>query len=269
MNDPHVVALVYRIEHGKSIDFNKAEPFCRDEQGFRLSVTDAKARFEMHDHFPTIAAADEALTEYRRAWEFDAQLKRGPDSFHLVLDREKSELVDRKPTPGRVGIHGSGGSAGTFSATLCLGPSAYPELPSGITLNPDVETMHGRYMGYRKGREPLASMANFCLTVLEGSTGKKISKRQAAAQERGIAKHVLNKIGELADTKGGKEARKGKGVGEDFSAAERRFLEHSVKVIIRRMAESPASSGTLPMISMSDLPPLDNDSDSKPKTKEQ
>lgn len=177
MNDPHVVALVYRIEHGKSIDFNKAEPFCRDEQGFRLSVADAKARFEMHDHFPTIEAADEALTEYRRAWEFDAQLKRGPDSFHLVLDHGKSELIDRKPTPDRVGIHGIVSSAVSGSVTLRLEPSAYPEPPSDITLSPDVETVHGRYMDYRKGREPLASMTNFCLTVLEVRLERKTNAR--------------------------------------------------------------------------------------------
>ena len=26
MNDPHVVALIYRVEHGNSVDYDKADP---------------------------------------------------------------------------------------------------------------------------------------------------------------------------------------------------------------------------------------------------
>ena len=143
----------------------------------------------------------------------------------------------------------------------------YSKPPSNITLTPDVEKMYRRYMRYREGREPLANMANFCLTFLEHSAGKKKSKRQAAAAKYSITKRVLDKIGELADAKGGEEARKWKGVGEDFSTAERRFLEHAVKAIIRRMAEVPLLGDTLSMIAMSDLPSLDNNSDSESKTK--
>lgn len=77
----------------------------------------------------------------------------------------------------------------------------------------------------------------------------------------------MNEIGELADSKGGKEARKGKGVGKDFSAAEHQFLEHAVKAMIRRMAESLLSEGTHSKITMSDLPTLDSDTDCEPKTK--
>ena len=48
MNDPHVVMLVYRIQHDDFIDYRDAEPFCQDEQGFRLSVAkgEGEARFE-------------------------------------------------------------------------------------------------------------------------------------------------------------------------------------------------------------------------------
>ncbi|MXY14381.1 MAG: hypothetical protein F4Y53_01630 [Proteobacteria bacterium] len=263
MNDPHVVALVYKIEHDDFIDYKKAKSFYRDEKAFRLEVADEIARFEMHRHFPTIEEADKALTEYRRAWEFHAQLERGPDTFHLTLDRGKSELIDRKSTSGCKSLNMSA-SIGGFSVSMNLRvqPQVYPEPPSNITLNPDVETMYNRYMGYRKGRELLPSMANFCLTVLEDSVGAKNSKRKVAAKKYGIAKRVLNEIGKLTDSKGGKEARKGKGIGKDFSTAERRFLEHAVNVIIHRMAENPSSDGVLSVISMSDMPSLEDNSDS-------
>ena len=259
MNDPHVVALVYRIEHGESVSYTKATKFCRDEPGFRLTIADANARFELHDHFPSIEAADEALTEFRRAWEFDAQLRRGPDTFRLVLDRESSEITDRNPTPGHVRIEGKGIGifVGAGPVRLCVEPPAYPEPPSDIVLTPDVETMFGRYMGYRRGREPLASMASFCLTVLEASTGERNNRRPAAAKAYNIHLRVLEKIGDLSANRGGAEARKADGVATEFSSQERRFLEQAVKAVIRRMAENArSSSGQLPVISLSDLPPL-------------
>ena len=253
MSEPHVVALVYRIEHGESIGYKKAEPFCRDEQGFRLSVADAKVRFEMRDHFPTIEAADEAITEYRRAWEFDAQLERGPDTFRLVLDREDSEIIDRDPTPGHVRIEERIGIAD--SVELLVEPGSFPEPPSDIAPTPDVDTMYGRYMSYRKGHEPLASMASFCLTVLEAATGERKGRRDAAAKTYNIEREIVRKIAELSANRGGTEARKADGVETDFNSQECHFLEQAVKTVIRRMAEKAHSSGKqLPMISLSDMP---------------
>ena len=209
MNDPHVVALVYRIEHNDSVDYSKAEPFCRDEQGFRLSVAEGSARFELNDHYPTVAAAHEAIADYRRAWEFDAQLKRGPGSFRLILDRGKSELVDRKPTPGIASVRLSL-TAGTpiVSVSAQVQLPTYPEPPSDIALSPDIETMHQRFMGYRNGREPLAGMARFCLTVIESATGERRNKRVAAARIYGIDKRILDRIGDLSAYRGGAESTK-------------------------------------------------------------
>ena len=56
----------------------------------------------MRDRFPAIEKEDEVLTDYRRAGEFDAQIKRGLNTFRLVLDRENSEIIARHPIPGRV-----------------------------------------------------------------------------------------------------------------------------------------------------------------------
>lgn len=256
MNDPHVVALVYRIEHGEAISYAKAAKFCQDEREFRLSITDAKARFEMHGHFPTVESADEALKDYRRAWEFDAQLERGPDTFRLVLDRESSEIVDRNPTPGGVSLHDI--IAVTDAVKLVAEPLTYPEPPSDIALTPDIETMYHRYMDYRMGREPLAGMASFCLTVLEAAAGAQTRRRATAAKMFNIDIRILSKVGELSANRGGTKARKADGVTTEFNSQECQFLEKAVKVVIRRMAEQQSSGKQLPMISMSDLPSLWN-----------
>ena len=260
MNDPHVVALVYRIEHDESIDYARAATLCHDDPRFQLRVEDGKARFQMRAHFPTITEADEALAEFRRTWEFSAQLKHGPGSFRLVLDRGACEIVDRNPTPNHIGIEGKGvavlGAVGPVKLTA--GPPAYPDPPSDIALTPDVETMHNHYMRYRRGEELLGSMAYFCLTKLEASAGGKTGRRPRAAEMYRIDEQVLRKIGDLTANKGGAEARKAEGVAKEFSSQERKFLQQAMKAIIRRMAQRAHSpKNQLEQISMSDLPALE------------
>ena len=144
MNDPHVVALHYRIDHGDAIDYSEAEPLDREESRFRLRVEDQKVKLELKEHFATEKQAREALAKYIRVWEFDATLKYGnSDSFRLVF--EKAEIVDRNPTPGEVRLSAMVVIAGTGSATLTTVVRNYPSPPSDIALNPDAETMHQRY----------------------------------------------------------------------------------------------------------------------------
>ena len=258
MNDPHVVALIYRVEHGDSIDYSKAKPLVVDEPGFRLSVADRRARFEFKEHYATAEQARAAIADYIRVWEFDATLKRGnPDSFGLRF--EKPEIIDRNPTPGAVRLSSSFvGVAVTGSAKLTVSTPNYPSPPSDVAIDPDAETMHGRYMGYRQKREPLPGMAYFCLTVLEAGAGS----RKAAANKYGIDFSVLAKIGDLTANRGGAQARKAGGVATDLSGQEQRFLNQAVKAIVRRVAErAHAPTGALPTISLSDLPSLADPAD--------
>ena len=137
MNDPHVVALNYRIDHGDTIDYSRAEPLDREEPGFRLTVEDGKVRFELKEHYATEEQAREAVAEYIRVWEFDATLEYGSsDSFRLAFDNP--EIVDRKPTPGQIDVvaRGVAGFA-SLAVSVQTQPPAYPEPPSDIALNPD------------------------------------------------------------------------------------------------------------------------------------
>lgn len=249
MNDPHVVALIYGIEHGASVDYEEAEPFVREEPAFRLEVKDKKARFELKDHYAEESAARESIEEYIRVWEFDACLNNGPDSFKLRFN--KSEIEDRNPTPGEVSLYGSATvSIQTSSLTLTCRLPAYPLPPSDLVIGPNVQTMYDRYMNYLQGREPLSGMAFFCLTVLENSAGG----REAVARKYQIAKRVLREIGYLCSEKGGPEARKAEGVAKELTEEERRFLDRTIKKIIRRVAEKTCSpTAKLDKISLSDL----------------
>ena len=249
MNDPHVVALIYDIEHGASVDYEEAEPFIREEPAFRLEVKDKKARFELKDHYAEEAAARGSIKEYIRVWEFDACLNNGSDSFRLRFD--KAEIKDRNPTPGQVSLYASSMFSDLVSSvTLTRQLTTYPLPPSGLAIDPDVQTMHDRYMNYRRGLEPLSGMAFFCLTVLENSAGG----RKAAARKYQIEKKVLEKIGYLCSEKGGSEARKAGGVTKELTQEERRFLNQAIKKIIRRVAERTCSpTAELDKIALFDL----------------
>ena len=215
MNDPHVVALNYVIAHGDSIDYSEAEPLCRDEPGFRLTVEDRKARFAFKEHHAPEEQAKEAVAEYIRVRQFDAALTYGsPDAFRLEF--EKAEIIDRNPTPGEVRLSGKlmvKAPLGTARLTTVV--RQYPSPPSDITLGPDAETMHQRYMGYRGKHEPLQSMAYFCLSMLEDPAPQSSSeerriraKRKAAAEKFDIDVSVLAEIGHLSTARGGAEARR-------------------------------------------------------------
>lgn len=243
MNDPHVVALIYKIVHGSSVCYDNAEPAEYEEKEFSVKVADGEVRFEMKKHYATKKKAQEACDEYIRAWEMNAGLEMGPDAFRLKF--EKPEIIDRKPTPGvrdlRINI--SGGEA-TIKAHLTVLRSHYPSPPSEMKITPDVQSMYDRFMGYRSGKEPLASMAYFCLTVLEESvrTHKKGTQRVSrtrkdAAECYGIPLCDLKKIGELSSERGGADARKAGGRDTEFTSKETRFLKKMVKKMIRRAAK--------------------------------
>ena len=257
MNDPHVVALLYRVEHHESVEYSKAKPLVHDESAFRLEVKDSQARFEFKEHYANKQDAQNAIEYYIRNWEFNACLEKGPDSFRLVF--EESEIEDRNPTPGVINLSCDSTLPDfTGSVKLTIGFSNYPAPPSGVNYNdPDVQTMHQRFMGYRQQNEPLASMAYFCLTVLENTMGQNYKPRKAAAQKYQIDEAVLNNIGDLSSEKGGQAARKAVGVDKEFTNEERVFLEKAIERIILRTAEKAHSpDNDLPMITMSDLPAI-------------
>ena len=131
MNDPHVAALLYHVEHGESVSYEEAEPLvCDKSPAFRLAVKDKQVRFELKEHHATEENAREAIEEYIRAWEFHACLENGPDSFRLKF--RKAEIVDRNPTPGVLHIRGSlTGEASKISGKLVLGFRNFPSPPVG------------------------------------------------------------------------------------------------------------------------------------------
>ena len=255
MNDPHVVALWYRVEHSDSVDYGKAQPFDRDETGFCIKIANKQVCFEFKDHYASEDAGRKAIEDYIRSWEFDAGLQGGPNYFKLKFVH--AQIEDRNPPPPMPGVVVLRGQplrvdVTLSKATLKVLPPCYPPPPSGLKIIPDVQTLYDRYMGYLQRREPLTTMAYFCLTILELSKG-----RARAAEMYGIELGVLDKIGHLSSEKGGQQARKASGKDNDLTAQDCRFLKEAIKAVIRRAAEKAHDpDGDLPEISLSNLPPV-------------
>ena len=258
MNDPHVVALNYKIEHHSSVDYDKACPLDHSEDDFEIHVEGNNVCFAMKRHYATQSEALESVEGYIRAWEHLAALQYGPNEFKLIFDG--AEIEDRDPTPGVVyasakPIH--------VDATVSepvghVSRGEYPRPPSTrMEFSPDVELMFDRYVRYRARREYLTGMANFCLTVLYNSVPGEKSRRKEAAKKYGIESKVLGEISGLCANKGGAEARKAEGIDQDLSTQERQFLEEAVKAIIQRAAEVAADpNGSRDTIQLSDFPGL-------------
>ena len=248
MNDPHVAALIYKIEHGPSVDYRKAESIDHEEAEFRVKIANEEVRFEFKEHYATEDAARKAIEDYIRVWEFGAGLENGPSCFKLKFDQ--SQIEDRNPTPGAVSI----GTPIRFSftvsePTVTLSPACYPPPPSGLKITPDVQLMYDRYMDYLQGRKGLLDIAYFCWTVVKDNP----------ATKKDFSKEVRNTISRLAGGGGGpKHARKKEGIDkEPLTDQARHFLIEAIKAIIRRVAErAHAPDSDLPKISLSDLPPV-------------
>ena len=248
MNDPHVTALIYKIEHGPSVDYSKAEPTDHEETGFNVKIENEQVRFEFKKHYAMEKAARKAIEGYIRSWEFTAGLQGGPNYFKLKFDHAQ---VDRKPTPGVVTFSGRPLRLGLElgKATLIVYPPCYPPPPSGLKITPDVQLMYDRYMDYLQGRKGLLDIAYFCWTVVKDNP----------ATKKDFSKEVRNTISRLAGGGGGpKHARKKEGIDkEPLTDQARHFLIEAIKAIIRRVAErAHAPDSDLPKISLSDLPPV-------------
>ena len=265
MNDPHVVALLYSVEHDASVDYSEAQPLDCDHERFRIGVRDKQVRLELKEHYATEDAARNAVERYIRAWELEAGLCGQPGRFNLRFQR--AEIVDRNPpppTPGLIEMHLSDSLTIRDDLRVTVSVLRYPPPPSELRLdpdNPDVSTMYQRYKGYLEDREPLASMAYFCLTVLEYRF-KGGTRKEAASWYR-ISRGVLDKIAKLTTQKGGQSARKAAGIDKELTGPERRFLEEAVRKIILRAAEVAQDPDQhLPKITLSDLPRFPPDAES-------
>ena len=256
MNDPCIQTLHYSVGHAEDVDYDKAHPLIHNTPNFTVRIEDGRCEVTMKTHCATVAAAQAEVEPFLRAWELTAALQFRPGDFELAYER--ATIIDRNPTPAAdinaVAVMKIANVSLSATLSAHVGRSKYPDPPPpGLARDAAVELMFERFRRYRARGTTLADMANFCLTTLELTA----EGRNGAAQRFMIARTVLNKLGDLAASKGGSEARKAKGAKAEFTAAEREWLEEATKRLILRAAEVVGNpSACLSQITMAHLPPL-------------
>lgn len=259
MNDPHVESLHYMLETLETMQFNNPPPLDGYEPDFKYRLEDGKLTVMMKSHFPTEVAARNCVEPFLRSWELELAVRKSVRE--MTFKYERPTLVDRNPPkPGEGAIVALVGTARMkitcHPVTATMTYRNYPEPPTRFKASPDVETLWARYQMYKEGREPILSMANACLTLVEGSTHSN-SSRKAAAVQYAIDFAVLDQIGKWAGTRGdATEARK---LGASatlipLTSKERGWLDRAVRVLIGRKAEFDAEpAAPLKLITMTDV----------------
>ena len=265
MNDPHVTALHYRVEHDDSVVYDNAVPLDYEDDHVEVHLEKRQLTLRPKEHYASAKEARESLEWFIRHWEFEAAVDAGTRQFELkYMD---ADICDRNPTPPPPGVVDLSMSARAghpkVSLKLRVGKAKYPSPPTRCELdssNPTALAMLSRLDRYHQGRETLAAMSYFCLTAMGdsvpgtiGSTGT----RKAVRDYYQISVDLQRKVSALSSEKGGNEARKAEGLQQEFTNEEKKFLLMSVQALTRRVAERAANpDANLEMISVVDMPRL-------------
>ena len=233
MNDPHVVALFYDIEHGDSVSYEKAKSFVHDEPAFRVRVKNKKVCFKLKEHYATESEARQSIDKYIRVWELDAGLKRSPDFFKLKFARAK--IVDRNPTSGKKSVSATPVrlKITTSVSAVTIAPPDYPSPPADLSIDPDVQSIYDR--SHALCVEATSRCQVWHFSVLPFLRIRKWRELKVNSKKTKNVKRLLNTMtlkrkslswsGQLSSTKvGSLEARKREGANDDLTAQERSFL---------------------------------------------
>jgi hypothetical protein len=270
MRQPHVDTLVYNVTSDEGIKYVDSAPIDITQDTWTGHVENGVLMCHMTRHFDSVTGARKDVDVYLRAWEIVASLEHGLD--HIKLKYSGADVIDlAPPLPGDsnitvVPMPASIDITARLGVILltngnCLLP------PTGFVASPNVETLWHRYEGFRRGSEPLLSMAYFCLTYIENTYGSPSAhsgraKRVAAGHTLNVSPTILDKLGDLTALGDAVTARKIQppGRSRSLTKAETHWVEDAIKKLIRRTGEydySQMNQGTaLALVDMSDLPAL-------------
>lgn len=256
MNEPVVESLNYILKTSDEISFDNP-PILEDElPSFNIKLENGNLNVEMKDFFKTEDEARSFVEPYLKAWELDNFLTFGRKEFWFEF--EKSTIIERGskcldgsttayPKTSHICITG-------FSPKVHVTRNKYPLPSKKLKYSPDVESLIKRFESFQSGKEPLLSMAYFCLTIIQSSAGN----RGDAVEKYSIRRDVFNKLGDLTSERGDEsEARKVKNrlSFEPLNESEKKWIIETIKLLIRRKAEYDFDPiATFKEITMDELP---------------
>jgi len=253
MQDPHVDLVRYKTKTGEDVTYENCSPIHKDTDKYSMTLENDLLTLKFKEHYASIPEARTVIEPLLRSWEIDISLRLGMND--LKFDYLDSEVIDRNPPqPGSANISVNAICSVTVSghATAHVKRSSYPEPPQNFEATPEVEILWKRFEMYLEGRDQLQSMAYFCLSYMENLAGG----RRFIPTIYNIDRAVLDSLGDLTSVRGDTQtARKGKDhCFIPLANQEKCWIEECVKMIIRRLGEHSATPLSLSMITLSDLP---------------
>lgn len=261
VKDPHVVSLIYQLKTDATVSFDDPPPIEDDTDSFHVRLDDGELTVSMKGHFPSVQSACDVVEPWLHSWEIYTALEHSGQR-QIWFDYDDAEIIDRDPPKRGEPITTQVEAAECFcQAVSMIGyvtRKHYPQPPGHFIATQEVNALWKRFQGYRDGKEPLLSMAYFCLSFVESRLGKQESKRKNAAAALNIERNVLDKVGNLSTRHGDlSTARKidANATGQPLTEIEERWLECAVLGLIKQFG---AYSGNPPHeeLTMADLPPL-------------
>ena len=258
MSDFHVVSLTYRLQTGEHVSYSNPPPLVFENEIARCHLEKDQLRCEMKLHVATVEQARALVDPILRDWEMEVELTRNRGEFRLIY--EDAEIIDRTPPKSGIQARVLKVLGGNYLVTMDnltahIMRRKYPDAPMGFHLTPDAESILLRFRNYQDGREPLLSMAYFCLTVVESAAGGR-NRRNKAAKMFEISERVLSKLGDLT-TKHGDRAtgRKAQSSAQPLTGNESAWIEATIKRLVLQLCDPP-SHYERKQLTMADLPSL-------------
>lgn len=237
MNDPHVTMLEYSFVTNEGVTYKGCQEVIHEEKTHSFVLRDGMLQCSFTIHFPDILSARNYIEPFLRAWEIHSALQMRKKEFHFRFSN--ADIVDRcpePPSPHKIMVGGSVAEV-KISATAHahITRLAYPVPPSNFEVNKVVNVLWERFEKYLEGKEPLLSMAYFCLTYMESIAGT----RKRIGAKYSIPLNVLNKLGELTAKEGDElTARKGKGHKlTPLSLENKQWIEATIRLLIEKAGE--------------------------------
>lgn len=255
MNDPHVTTLHYALE--TKLTFSDPPPIHHSEQGFDLDLESGKLTMTMLDHYTTIDAARKSVEPYLRAWEISAALARQLRGRELRFAFVRGEVIDRQPSSGNtVTLTGVDTGSASDSAEITVTIPTYPSPPTNFVFDADTRTLWERYESYLLGREPLLSMAYFCLSVIDfrAGGGRKGWPTSSYKIDQQIRDYLGDLVSEYGDEATARKLDKKVGGFQPLQPEQEEWIRAVIRRLIGRVGEVAYNpSHPWPMITMADF----------------
>jgi hypothetical protein len=248
VNDPHVSHLRYRLIPASFVELVDGPAIEVETNAFRAKLAESYLILEMRAHFASESEARCVGDPFANGWSIASGLRRG--RAEVAFEFEAAEIVDRAPPSDGQG-HASASLRMPmpqlqFTATSTPIQIGFPRAAPSFLASREVEVLWARHQAYVEGREPIASMAYFCLTFVETLAG---GDRRRAAEKYKISHNVLQRIGHLTSDGRGDHLTARKIVPtkplEPLSQSDLLWLEAAVRIMIWRVGAPPAREDAL------------------------